>query len=908
MKIDRTNGQQVLTTRAFGLSKSSPVFILLPLILGAGLCVLIWALTFQKIHSDRKAVEVDAYKEAASLSDAYYYQLYYTIGQIDQITLDLKYDWERFKGKVDLHDQMKKGLYPLSSQLYVTIADRRGNVLTSTINSPYSSIAGNDFFEIHKRNQASGLYISKRSFDPHSGKKVIQFSRRLEEQDGSFGGVVIVAVEPDYLRTFNEEKRLRTHDFISIRYTDGSLLVTEKGDSIRGKGQDFLHPPSFDAADGIKYIPKEYFKDGQGHYFAWHKIGKYPLYAYAALAEHDLFALHEQTAENYKIYAAAASMLTVILSIIGAYVLQRRVKNQRQVEQDRYSFQLAIDGAKEGFYTIRAIYNAKRQVIDFETINCNEYGAKIFGFSRDLIIGKRFSKLYSHHAFEKIFRVFDAAMKAGFYEDEIRIGGENAETPKWLYRRLIRYGGDIAMTVRDISEAKSHEHSLMEMANKDILTSLPNRHWLIHFLPSAIQKAATENKTLAILFIDLDNFKSINDSLGHAAGDEVLKIVAIRLRNLLRTQDHIIRLGGDEFTVVLNTIASTDEVRYIALRINQALSDPIQVAGRKNHLGASLGISLFPRDGQDAETLLKNADIAMYAAKTAGKGKFSFFNNDLYNRMQFRHNTQQELVRAIQEDQFILHYQPRINAQTSELSGMEALVRWSHPHRGIVSPIEFIAVAEESGIIVDLGALVMHKACAQIAQWQSEGLPIVPVSVNVSAQQFNNGGVTQLILACLKQYEIEPRWLEIEVTESVMLGDLDAVSREMAEISDLGVAIHMDDFGSGYSSLSLLNKIKVDKLKIDRAFAAQLTTENKGKIFFQAIISIANSLNIRVIAEGVETIEQLQVLQSLHCDEIQGYLISRPVPATEIPAILEKRRLMPNSPAAKLRLAGTDQP
>jgi EAL domain-containing protein (putative c-di-GMP-specific phosphodiesterase class I) len=290
--------------------------------------------------------------------------------------------------------------------------------------------------------------------------------------------------------------------------------------------------------------------------------------------------------------------------------------------------------------------------------------------------------------------------------------------------------------------------------------------------------------------------------------------------------------------------------------------------------------------------LLKNADIAMYSVKSESKGRFRFYDEKLYERIRKRLDIEHELSRALEEDHFVMHYQPRVNAGSGELVGMEALVRWIHPERGMIPPNDFIPLAESTGMILALGELLMNKTCAQLAEWIAQGLPVVPVSVNVSARQFNEGKVKDVVAACLSRYRIPAGLLEIELTESAMMGDFDTVIEEVHAINALGVKIHVDDFGTGYSSLSLLHRLEMDVLKVDRAFTSQLGNGQDGRIFFAAIVSMAKALGMSVIAEGVETAEQLRILQGLDCDEIQGYLVSRPLPADQVPAMIRKRMLL----------------
>jgi diguanylate cyclase (GGDEF)-like protein len=440
-----------------------------------------------------------------------------------------------------------------------------------------------------------------------------------------------------------------------------------------------------------------------------------------------------------------------------------------------------------------------------------------------------------------------------------------------------------------LTEKKLYERELWRMANEDALTALPNRHWLNNILPDTLERARLAGNQLAVLFIDLDDFKNVNDTLGHAAGDSLLCEVAGRLRSVLRPSDYVVRLGGDEFTVILDPVDSIEDVAYVASRISEVLREPFELLRGRNAIGTSIGITLFPRDGDDAETLLKNSDIAMYHAKAQGKGHFRFYQPELYENLKVKLDTERALIHALENNQFVLHYEPRICTFTGELRGLEALVRWHHPERGLLMPNQFISLAEDNGLILKLGEIVLEQACAQLSKWKQDGLKLVPLSINVSARQFNNGNIKNLFASTLARHGIPTDMLEIELTESSMMGDHSDVLEQLAAIKKMGIKLLVDDFGTGYSSLSQLQRMDMDVLKVDRSFTADLGNSAEGEIFFNAIVSMAHALGMLVVAEGVETEQQLRILQSLSCDEIQGYFIARPVPPEEVPELLRRR-------------------
>jgi diguanylate cyclase (GGDEF)-like protein len=543
---------------------------------------------------------------------------------------------------------------------------------------------------------------------------------------------------------------------------------------------------------------------------------------------------------------------------------------------------------------LRPLYDENRKLVDFRIEDCNERGAMYRGLPRARQLGSRVSAMVPALFQSHMLPACRQAMESGFFEDEMVLPAGNGREAQWLQRRLVRSGLGLAVTLRDISDQKAHQAALVQLADSDPVTSLPNRHWLMRSLPGAIERARVSASLLAVLFVDLDDFKNVNDTLGHAAGDELLRAAALRLTALVRHGDCIARLGGDEFTIVLESAANEAEVLAVAARIIETLGAPFVIGeGSRQTVRASIGISLYPRDGTDGETLLKHADIAMYAAKADGKGRYRSFQPRLSEMLVSRLTRQAELRHAIEAGQLELHYQARVLGQSGEMSSMEALVRWRHPTRGLIAPDDFIPLAEENGLIVPLGELVISAACAQLAQWKADGLPIVPLSINVSARQIDNAGISAFLADCMVRHGLDAAQIEVEITESATMANEGAGCAELSAIRALGVKLYVDDFGTGYSSLSQLRRLDMDGLKVDQSFTAQLGGGPEDLAFFTAIVSMAHAIGMRVVAEGVETEEQLRILQQLRCDELQGYYVSPPVPAEAAALLLQKRFLFP---------------
>jgi len=449
-------------------------------------------------------------------------------------------------------------------------------------------------------------------------------------------------------------------------------------------------------------------------------------------------------------------------------------------------------------------------------------------------------------------------------------------------------------TLEDLTERKQYEAQLEYQANHDRLTSLPNRNLLNDRVHQALLMSQRGRKQVAVLTVDLDNFKLVNDSLGQEAGDMLLKTVAERLNSCVRLGDTAARKGGDEFAVIVSNLATADDAAQIANKIRESISLPIRINEHELSITCSIGISIFPRDGEDVQTLLRNADGAMYRAKEQGCNTFQFYTGEMNARSLARMTMEKHLRRAMENNELSLHYQPQVSLLTGHVSGMEALLRWQSPELGPVSPASFIPLAEETGLIEQIGEWVVRTACAQNRAWQDAGLPQLSVAVNISARQFRLSNIVGSIGRALRETGLEPRFLELEITESMVMQDVERVSAILNELKGLGVLLAMDDFGTGYSSLSYLKRFPFDVLKIDRSFVRDITSDPDSAAIAKTVIAMAHSLHLTVVAEGVETEGQLHYLRSHGCDEMQGYFFSRPLPAAEFAALLrEGRRLQP---------------
>ena len=574
---------------------------------------------------------------------------------------------------------------------------------------------------------------------------------------------------------------------------------------------------------------------------------------------------------------------------------------------------------------------------------CNSKLAEISGYAMDNLIGQSTRIFYFNedeylahiHMFSEVIRA------GGVYVGEIRVRHATGR-PVWVRTtgRLVDSSNvedaDIVWIVEDITErrqaqealAQAHElleHRVVErtaelaqansqlqeevferiraeqriwhIAHHDALTGLPNRALLHDRLDQVLAQAGRSGHRVAVMFVDLDRFKSINDTLGHDVGDELLKSVAARLQQVVRAADTVSRLGGDEFVIVLPDVVAIEDAQRVAEKVVEVLAPAVSIHGHELRATPSIGISLFPDDGADAYTLMKSADTAMYHAKAEGRNNYQFFAARMNEKATRFFNLEQRLRVALDEQQFSLHYQPVIDHHTRSVCGFEALVRWNDPECGMVSPGEFIPVAEETGLIIPIGEWVLAEAMRQNREWQQAGLPFLPIAVNLSPRQFRHRGLVESVRTALRDSGQPAHLLEIEITESALMHDTEEATEKLRELEAMGIKIAIDDFGTGYSSLSHLRRFPVHKLKIDQSFVRDLCSSRDDESIVAAILSLAHNLGLESVAEGVETEAQLELLTRYRCTRFQGYLFSKPLPAAEVPALLQADSRMADATA-----------
>ena len=604
-------------------------------------------------------------------------------------------------------------------------------------------------------------------------------------------------------------------------------------------------------------------------------LSDYPLVINVAVSETAALA----SWRNHALTIGIGTVLVIVCSVFLIRALTNHIKRLVRSEAALADEQKKVDAALSSMLQGLVMFNSSARLVV-----CNRRYLDMYGLSPDIVKpGCALSELLKQRVTAGTFFAIDSEQYIG----ELMAGAQQGTSVRKLTTlsdgRIISVinrpvvGGGWVATHEDVTELRRAEERIAHAAHHDALTDLPNRTQFSEQLDQALKRVG-RGEHFAVLYLDLDNFKFINDTFGHLCGDELLKAVAGRLQNCVRDLDALARLGGDEFGIIQAAVEQPSDVAYLAARIQEAFKEQYDIAGHRLIVEASIGIAMSPDNGVEAEQLLKNADMAMYQAKANGRGTFCFFEREMDARVKARSALEFELRQAIMCNQFELYYQPTVNLQNGAITGCEALLRWNHPDRGLIMPAEFIPIAEETGLINQLGEWVLRTACAEAMTWPDD----IKVSVNVSPVQFKNQALVLTVIGALAASGLPARRLELEITETAIIHDEEGTPVKLSQLRELGVQIALDDFGTGYSSLSYLHRIPFDKIKIDKSFIDNIASNDRSLAIVQAVIMVAKTRNVTVVAEGVETEQQRELLRTVECSEIQGYLFSRPVPVQDL--------------------------
>ncbi|MGZ8338797.1 MAG: bifunctional diguanylate cyclase/phosphodiesterase [Telluria sp.] len=853
--------------------------ISLPLF-AALLLVVIWVVTNHFISVERSAARAAARSSSQEMIDTYEAQMARNLGAIDQTLKVMKYAVELKGAAAALPALNQQGLLPSGLVFIVAIIDRDGRVVASNPGLSASDSSAKAYFLHHRSNPADIPYVSEVMKDATHPEWHLHFSRRLNDAAGRFAGAVVLAVDAAYFTSGYERSRLGDHGALGLYGADGTFRALRVGDQVSWGGP----APAAPAAGG-ELAPSEW--DGVRRYTSTRSLHGFPLTALVGLAETEQMAAFEHQRRNYLWMAAAGSAALVLLvTLVGLWSWQM-AKTRRRIRRAQETYAAASEASLDAFFVMRSVFDDKGSIVDFMIEASNSRAEKMSGMRKQDMLGQLLCSIMPSYRENGMFAdLVKVAILGGVHEAEWQ-SDHSAIKNRWMHRQVVPVEGGVVAIVRDITERKLAEERIRHIAHHDDLTGLPNRSLIRDRLDQAIHHARRRGRCVAVAFIDLDGFKLVNDGLGHNAGDELLKVVARRMAACVRCDDTLGRFGGDEFVIILDD--QPDDAMAVAPvleKIRAAVNEPVLLEGQEVQVSCSMGVVMYPRDGEDPNTLMMNADAAMYRTKELGKNGFQYYAREMNASVEQKLVMLEGLRAALEGGQFSLLYQPKVDLRSGRIFGVEALIRWQHPELGMIPPARFIALAEESGLIIPIGDWVLQTACRQAQAWRDAGLPPVTMSVNVSPRQFEEKRLVERVAQALHGSALEAAALEIEVTEGLIMRDLAQAVGKMAELKAMGVSLSIDDFGTGYSSLSALKNFPISTLKIDKSFVSDIADNKGDQAIALAVISLGHRLNLRVLAEGVETEEQRRFLLDNDCDEMQGYLFSRPVTAEDIAALL----------------------
>jgi diguanylate cyclase (GGDEF)-like protein len=707
------------------------------------------------------------------------------------------------------------------------------------------------------------------------------FVRKIIGRQGEIIGFAARGVEPSHFEAFVGSLALDSDTAISMIHRNGTIIARYPQDP-KLIGHNVADTEAFQIAlarDGNvsgRFTSARLSEDKVG---AVKSLMHFPILIIATTRTET--ALADWRAQTRLQFFAAALAIIVVIGMV--FLIVRQLRRQHAAAQAKLS--------EKSLHLDTAISNMTQGLLLFDAtgrlVICNRQYIDMFGLSPDVVKpGVHLRDLLRHRRERGSFDGDIEAYCARFLDPQGSLVSDtftstpDGRTIRLIFKRLP--DGGWATTLEDVTEGRRDQARIEHLAHYDALTNLPNRTLFQRHAEGLLLE--TEGRAFAILYIDIDEFKRINDTLGHLIGDEFLKGVAERLRQSVGPEDFIARLGGDEFAILQNGIAGAEDVHALVARIYQALRTPFDCDGHQLSSDASIGIAIAPRDGSDLLDLLKNADLAMYAAKTAGRRTYRFFDPEMELKANHRRELEADLRTALAEGGLELHYQPQVDLGSDRVTGCEALLRWRHPVRGMVSPADFVPLAEETGLIEEIGQWVLRTACTEAAKWPAD----IRIAVNVSPVQFRSETLSLKVASALTESGLDPRRLELEITEAVLIADDDAALSTLNQLRTLGIHIALDDFGTGYSSLQYLQRFPFDKIKIDRSFVKEVARNSSSASIIRAVVSIAADRDMITTAEGVETLQQRETVQDLGCTQMQGYLFSAARPAREIRALLGK--------------------
>jgi diguanylate cyclase (GGDEF)-like protein len=860
-------------------------------LIGAILIGIVWLSVHLFLENERNSAEQAAVRNALNLSGAFEQHLSRSLAEIDRALKIVRARYARNPEEFDLVGWLRTDPIFDNEVLQVSIIDRDGYLKLSSVSA--TKFAGIDLsdrehYRVHRDSRSDDLFISRPVVGRTTGKWSVQLARRIEHDDGSFGGVIVASLDPAYLTRIYNAVNIGADGYIRVFGTDGIVRATS-GTSMSQLGRDLSQSDIFtrypDAATGWYYIDSV-LGDHVRRLIVFRRVASYPLIISIAQSSREILAsLDRKRSIGYLV----ASLLTILIFAVTVFSVRgsmAREANKKRLEHTNMLLQTTVANIPHGV----CMYGADHKLEIANALYSTMYGLDPKqarpGVALADVVKARIAIGSCPKDSEKYLtdRLAEAFLPtAGYIINELQDGRVIA-----ISHQAMPDGRAVAIH-QDITAQKRAEEKISHLAHYDALTNLANRVRFLEYVDAAAKNYRTHDKTFAVHLLDLDHFKEVNDSLGHAVGDTLLIEAAARLRASVGPDDLVARLGGDEFTV-LQELGDSGPYGAVELaeKLLQVIGKPFDVDGHLLTVETSIGIAVAPDHGLAPNELLKRADLALYRAKSTGRNGWRLFESNMEQEARSRLALAMDLRGAIQREEFELHYQPVVSLANEDAVGAEALLRWRDGHGMLIPPIQFIPLAEDTGLIIPLGEWVLRRACQDAAGWPSH----LRVAVNLSPVQFRGTDIVEVVRQTLAQSGLPASRLELEVTESVLLQHNEQNLRVLHQLRELGIAIVLDDFGTGYSSMSYLLSFPFDKIKIDRKFVADLPTRNDCAAIVGAVSGLARSLNISTTAEGVETVQQVSLLRAAGCTLAQGYLFGRACPNTELkfgPATMSQR-------------------
>ena len=778
----------------------------------------------------------------------------------------------------DIHAFLKERMERLSQVSLIGLTDNNGQLVNDTNQwpAPPTDLSDREIFRHFENGNDEAIYVASPVVGRNSGEQTLFFAKRLNGPNNDFLGVIAVGIKLSYFQQIYESiKELRDLSFLFLR-KNGTVILRYPDPTQSANARIPADSPWYGlvARGGGAYRSPGYF-DQEARLVGVRPLHNYPLVIDIGVSEAAALA-------NWRVHAifiGIGTLLALICSAILLRILSEKIDSLINSETTLKRANVTIDAALNNMSQGLVMFNSSQKLVV-----CNQRYLEIYGLSPVVVRpGCSFRDLLNHRVAAGSFCVEDIEQYMAGILAAVKQGTGTNKITELKDGRLICVanqpiadGGWVA-THQDVTEEKRAEERISYAAHHDSLTGLPNRKLFSETLEQEL-KRARRGEVLAVLYLDLDHLKRVNDTLGHPIGDKLLKGVASRLLASTRDIDLVARLSGDEFAIIQTSLVRPSDAADLAMRIREAIHKPFDLGGHQVTVDLSIGISIAPNDGTDLDEILKAADIALYEAKNTGRGTYRFYEKEMNDRMQARDKLERDLHSALGNGEFELFYQPVVDLKENKIGSFEALLRWHHPTRGLVPPAEFIPIAEDTNLIVQLGEWVLRTACAEAASWPED----IGVAVNVSSVQLIGKNLADVVFGAIASAGIQAERLTLEITETVFLEHSFTNLATLKRLHEFGVRFSMDDFGTGYSSLSYLLSFPFSKIKIDRLFITDLTEKRESRAIVRAVVDLARSLKIRVVAEGVETERQLEQLRRLGCTEIQGYLFSAPRPAADI--------------------------